>query len=235
MSLPPGTARLVVPISPAPDAWELETENTSETVLHDLVIELLVAIFRSWIHRTARDALAGSNLALRWDGKHPNRGVDPDVYVVEPAPPEGELTTSLRLWEKGHHVPSVCVEVVSATTAAKDYDLNDGPARYAAAGVKELWVFDPLKAGPKRPDGSPWTLQVWRRMPKGSFRRVYEGDGPAFSRELGAWLVVTNAGMRLRIANDAAGTQLWPTAAEAAETEVVRLRALLTMSNRNEK
>jgi hypothetical protein len=49
------------------------------------------------------------------------------------------------------------------------------------------------------------------------FRRVYAGDGPAFSRELGAWIVVTDAGMRLRLADDAAGARLWPTAEEDAQ------------------
>ena len=82
----------------------------------------------------------------------------------------------------------------------------------------------------------------------GSFRSVYRGDGPAFSRELGAWIVVTDNGRRLRIADDAAGAKCWPTAAEEerlareqanavaeaerhareqAEAEVARLRALL--------
>ena len=41
----------------------------------------------------------------------------------------------------------VADEVVRESTAAKDYD--DGPARYAAAGVRELWVFDPLRMGPR--------------------------------------------------------------------------------------
>ncbi len=211
-----------------------------ESVLHERIITLLIAILNAWIARTARDALAGGNLALRFDATQPRRGVDPDVFLVEPRPPEGERTTSLRLWEPEHHAPRVAVEVVSENTATKDYDLEDGPARYAAAGVKELWVFDPLLLGP-RSAGGPWVLQVWRRSPKGSFRRIYQGAGPAYSRELRAWLVVTDSGMRLRLAEDALGKRLWPTAAEeeragreeeragreAAEAEVARLRALL--------
>lgn len=233
-------AVLFVPVGTTLDGWELEEDEMPESVLHELIVELLVAILRAWITRTGRDARAGSNLALRWDRDRPQRGVDPDVYLVEPDPPEGELTTSLLLWREGHRAPRVCVEVVSEGTAEKDYDITDGPARYGAAGVAELWVFDPLKLGPKE-DGGPWVLQVWRRAPKGAFRRVYQGDGSAFSRELGAWIVVTHGGMRLRIADDAAGTRLWPTseeqaraasvdertAREAAEAEVARLRALL--------
>ncbi len=70
---------------------------------------------------------------------------------------------------------------------------------------------------------------------------MYQGAGPAYSRELRAWLVVTDAGARLRLAEDAAGKRLWPTVEEeeraekeaersrreAAEAEVARLRALL--------
>jgi hypothetical protein len=48
-------------------------------------------------------------------------------------------------------------------------------------------------------------------------RRVYAGEGPARSPELGAWLVVVEGGRRLRVADDEAGERLWPTEAEAAE------------------
>jgi hypothetical protein len=42
------------------------------------------------------------------------------------------------------------------------------------------------------------------------------------SPELGAWLVVTDGGMRLRLADDAEGTHLWPTPMERAEVERAR-------------
>ncbi|MFO0604872.1 MAG: Uma2 family endonuclease [Polyangiales bacterium] len=221
---PLSATRLVIPVPPTLDRWALEEDDVPETVLHERVIGLLLAIFNAWIVRASRDALAGSNLALRFDAAQPQRGVDPDVYLVEPAPPEGERTTSLRLWEAGHHPPRVAVEVVSESTARKDYDLEDGPARYAAAGVKELWVFDPLLLGPNTA-GGPWVLQVWRRSPKGSFRRVYQGAGPAYSRELRAWLVVTDGGTRLRLAEDAAGKRLWPTLEEEERAAKERERA----------
>lgn len=247
MSSHRGSTRLIIPVPPTLDRWVLEEENLPETPLHQRIVDLLVLIFTAWIARAQHNAMTGSNIALRWDRENPKRGVDPDVYLVEPAPPGGEGVTSLRLWEEGHHAPRIAVEVVSESTAAKDYDYDDGPARYAAAGVKELWVFDPLRMGP-RDGGGPWALQVWRRTPKGAFRRVYQGDGPAFSRELGAWVVVTDAGTRLRIADDAAGARLWLTdaeqeraareqeraareqeraARELAEAELARLRATL--------
>jgi len=222
---------LVKPVIVDDDRWTLEAEDMPETPLHERIVTLLVAIFLAWIERGRRDAMAGSNIALRWNRKRPSTGVDPDVYLVEPAPPDGEATTSLCLWKPGHHAPRVAVEVVSEETAEKDY--RDGPARYAVSGVKELWVFDPLRKGP-RDEGGPWALQVWRRVKGTQFKKVYAGEGPAFSRELGAWLVVTDEGTRLRVADDAAGTRLWPTAEEeqraareAVERELAEARAEL--------
>ncbi len=202
---------LVIPVSEEDDRWVLEEENMPETPLHERIIQVLVLVFTAWIARVRLPAMAGRNIALRWNVKKPSTGVDPDVYLVEPAPPKGEAETSLCLWKPGHHAPRVAVEVVSEETAEKDY--RDGPARYAVSGTRELWVFDPLRKGPSD-EGGPWVLQVWRRVKDKQFKKVYAGDGPAFSRELGAWIVVTDEGMRLRLADDAAGTKLWLTAEE---------------------
>jgi len=213
------------------ERWVLGDDATMpETDAHLLTTKLLMDILVAWIARTGRDAKAGSNIALRWDRAHPKVGVDPDVYLVEPAPPDARLT-SLRTWVKGHHAPRVAVEVVSRRTAKKDY--TEGPAKYAASGARELWIFDPEGHG-RGATGESWALQVWHRTKAGAFRREYAGDGPAYSDELGAWLVVTEGGTRLRIADDEAGERPWPTEAEseraakeAAEAEVARLRAML--------
>ena len=63
---------------------------------------------------------------------------------------------------------------------------------------------------------------------------MYAGDGPARSEELGAWLVVTDDGLRLRLAEREDGGGLWLTgeeseraAKESAMAEIERLRAEL--------
>lgn len=236
---------LVYPVPETDPRWVLEDDETvPESALHDAILLLLVEILDAWTDRQDRPIHIGRNLALRWDHTRPKVGVDPDVVLIDPAPPGGTAGfKSLRTWVRGHHPPRVAVEVVSERTALKDY--TDGPERYAASATRELWVFDPERHGPAI-HGGPWLLQVWRRDGDGRFTRVYTGDGPARSEELGAWLLVIDE--RLRIADDAAGKQLWPTRAEreraekeaalareahertekdAALAELARLRALL--------
>jgi Uma2 family endonuclease len=205
------------------ERWVLrEADPRPEKNPHHEAIQLLELILKAWVARSRRAALVGSNLAIRWDREHPGVGVDPDVYLVEPPSPEGNDVASLLLWKRGHHAPRVAVEVVSSTNSDKDY--VDAPAKYAAAGVNELWIFDPELEGPAV-GGGPHVLQIYRRVGRDRFRRVHAGPVPAFSRELGAWLVTTDDGKRLRIADDAKGSVLWPTEAERERAEKERERA----------
>jgi len=207
---------LLIPVEADPDRWVLEdVENMPETALHDKVTELLRLVLEAWVKRAGLDAYVGSNIALRWNAARPAVGVDPDLYVVQPAPPgaDRDAIDSLCTWKPGCAPPKLAIEVVSKTNSSKDY--SESPDKYAAAGVKELWVFDPEYAGPKRA-GGPHLLQVWQRNGRGQFVRTYRGDGPAPSAVLDAWIVVTDHGRRLRIADDEAGTNLWLTG-EATE------------------
>lgn len=202
--------------------WALDDdeERVPESPLQGEVCRLLIAVLTRWVRHRGASALVGGNIALRWDAAHPRTGVDPDVYLIEPAPPLGPRDKSVRTWVEGHAPPRVAVEVVSDATADEDY--RQKPAKYAASGTRELWVFDPLRLGPKE---ERCALQVWKRMRRNAFRRVYAGEGPAYSEELGAWLVVTDGGLRLRVADDEAGTALWPTLEEAERAEKEAERA----------
>jgi Uma2 family endonuclease len=199
----------------ASDDWTLSEEPVPESRSHDLTVDLLRALLAHWAGRTQRDAIVGRNIAVRWERDRPQIGVDPDVYVVEPPPPERDALKSLRLWEPGHRAPLLAIEVVSASNSKKDY--ASAPEKYAASGVRELWIFDPQLVGPKA-HGGPVRLQIWSRDETGSFARGYAGDGPAHSSAIGAWLFVVDEGARLRIADDAAGISWWTTAEEAERT-----------------
>jgi hypothetical protein len=111
--------------------------------------------------------------------------------------------------------------VVSESTAKKDYE--EAPWAHAKAGTKELWVFDPELLGPTG-SGGPFVLHVWRRQEDGTMKRVHAGSGPAWSEEMEAWLVVTDEGTRLRLAEDREGTKLWPTEAEARAQEAAKMQ-----------
>lgn len=64
---------------------------------------------------------------------------------------------------------------MSETSPRKDYVV--APDKYAASGVGELWIFDPLIEEPPS-HGGPFRLQVWTRDEDGTFARVYAGEGP---------------------------------------------------------
>jgi len=182
-----------------------------ESAEHDHAVELLRAILAHWAAKRGNMQVA-RNLAIRWDEDEPRIGVDPDVCVLAPPPPRDEGLRSVRTWVEGHAAPVLAVEVVSETNPHKDYVVT--PDKYAASGTRELWIFDPLLAGPNS-HGGPFRLQIWQRDEQGSFVRAYAGPGPARSEVLRAHAVVVADGLELRVADDAAGTELWPTEAEA--------------------
>lgn len=213
MSTAPDVA-LSFRVAEPPGGWLLEDEDVPETPLHDQIIELLVMLLRP--KAAERGAFVARNLGCRWNPSDARVGTDPDVVWIEPAPPEGEELVTLRVWEPGHAAPKVAVEVVSDHGPEKDY--LEAPMRGARLGTQELWVFDPRRQGPSI-TGGPFLLQIWTReedagVTAARMTRVYEGDGPAFSPALGAWLHVTDDGRRLRVAHDEAGTQPWLTPAE---------------------
>lgn len=206
---------MTFPVPMSHPSWAL-IDGVSEplTTQQDNVVTLLESILRGHIGHADRNAMLRRNPALRWDEMHPETGVDPDLCLIEPAPPyPEEALESLRMWMPGMHAPCVAIEVVSDSTAEKDY--REGPLKYAACGVAELWVFDPSLLGPDD-RGGPWRLQVWSQDPPGVLTLVHTGEGPARSEVLDAWLVVTDGGRRLRLSDDAEGTALWPSAEEAA-------------------
>lgn len=206
--------RYAVPAHRADEAWELPEETMPESVAHDEAVELLKALLAFWVRSTSSPdstAFVARNLAVRWDEEHPKVGVDPDVCVLVPAPPDVQDLGSVRTWVSGHSAPLLAIEVVSETNPRKDYAI--APDKYAASGTTELWIFDPLLAGPAS-HGGPHRIQVWSRQPDGDLVRIYAGAGPAFSPALQAWLVAIDEGRRLRIADDEAATRFWMTSEE---------------------
>jgi Uma2 family endonuclease len=215
--------------------WTLPEEPVPESLLHHHILVLLEQLLIAWIARRRLPAQIARNLAVRWDQARPKTGVDPDLCVITPPTPEGDALTSLRTWEVGHSPPKLAIEVVSEDHPYKDYVI--APAKYAALGVEELWIYDPKLVRTKHIDG-PHRLQIWRRVGN-DFERTYAGEGPAYSTAVEGWLFAVHEGERLRIADDREGTRWWETpeerersardaataARDAAEVRVAMLEA----------
>lgn len=214
---------LLYQVEPYPQSWMIEDdEKVPQSRPHHLRGNRLEQLLLGWKARTGRDVQVGRELALRWDEAHPQVGVDPDVYVVEPPPPEGDEVMSLKTWQTGHHPPLLAVEVVSKSRPGKDY--SSSPLKYAAAGARELWVFDPELVGPRAQEG-PFRIQVWRRDEEGNFTRVYAGEGPVYAAAIDAWVFAVDEGRSLALADDEAGTRWWRTPEEAAHADAEEARA----------
>ena len=220
--IPMSAPRIVIDLRSVPRSrpgWEISARKMSQSVPHASATLLLLTILKAWAARTDRRRrgtrprfFVAYELAVRWDPDHRQVGLDPDVAVYEPAPRNHSGLGSVRTWEKGHKPPKLAIEVVSRRNPNKDY--FTAPEKYAASGTGELWIFDPLMNGPKA-HGGPFKMQVWVRQDD-RLVRTYAGDGPAFSPYLNAWLIATDEGRLLRIADDKTATQFWPTEEEAA-------------------
>ncbi|HEX7671100.1 MAG TPA: Uma2 family endonuclease [Polyangiaceae bacterium] len=218
----PSSAAIAVRYSvrAVPDTWILPEDTVPQSLPHNTAARHIEDVLIEWVARTKGNVVVARELALRWLERAPRTGIDPDVCLLMPPPPEGEDLSSLCLWKPGHVAPPLCFEVVSANHPHKDYvGIQD---RYAELGTRELVVFDPLLAGPAAL-GGPVRLQLWRRDDFGVFERVHFSDEPAYSTVLDAWLLPQ--GRVLEISGDRQGTRIWPTAAGRLEHDNEQVRA----------
>ena len=199
-------------VRPQSEAWVLPEGKVPESVPHDRAAERLKSVLAEWARGLDRPVTVARNFAIRWIEDTPRIGIDPDVCVLDPPPPDVEELGSLCLWRPDHHAPVICFEIVSANHPHKDY--RDVHERYAALGAYELVVFDPLLAGPASL-GGPIPIQLWRLDSMGAFERVYAGPGPVYSEALEAFVSVR--GRHLVVSDDARGEREWLPAEERAE------------------
>lgn len=204
-------------------SWYLSDEDDmGEGIEQSEIIDVLRSALRELAgERGWSRVFVGSDQFFAWVPEEPQVRVSPDVYLLDdpPAPP---MPASWQTWREGHRPPRFAVEIVSGDAEhperwRKDYD--QAPQKYAQLGTRELVIFDPEAALGRARDHQRAALQVYRRQADGAFMRFYCGSGPFASHELAAFLVVaTGDGVaRLRIARDAQGLDLVPTAAEARD------------------
>jgi Putative restriction endonuclease len=222
---PQAVVSLRYPVRPDLEAWVLPEGKVPEATAHYTAVYRIYGLLLAWSERIRpeRSVRIAADLAIRWLEQYPRTGADPDVCVLEPAPPDFDDLRSLKLWEPGRAPPRLGIEVVSASLPHKDY--GSIQERYAAMGVEELIVFDPLMCGP-RSLGGPVALQLWRRDATLAFERVQFGPEPVHSAVVDAWFIAD--GRDLQISPDRRGVQRWLTAEEqlaGAQTAAQRAHA----------
>jgi len=190
-----------------------ETDDMGEGELQRMMTELLRPMLARFLAERGEIAHVGSNQFLYWVQFAPTRTIAPDIYVL-PGIPQSRIEKVWKLWDEGI-VPSFCLEIVS-NDVEKDYVTI--PAACNEMGVAEVVVFDPGASGGR----SRITWQVYRRTSeRGRLELVERTDRDTIRCEqLGCWLTVVGYGgeQRLRVARDANGRDLYPTADEAEAT-----------------
>ena len=122
------------PVRFDPVAWVLPEGPVPQSVPHDEATERLRALIKAWARNLPRPVFVAHDLAIRFSEAHPKVGIDPDLCLLDPPPPNVGQLQSLALWKEGHAPPSLCLEIVSRGHPHKDY--RDLPHRYAHVGAR---------------------------------------------------------------------------------------------------
>ncbi len=210
-----------------------EDGKVSESDKHYTQAMDLIQVLRGFFKPDPR-VFVGGNLFVYYREGDPKQCFSPDVMVVPGVRPRPSAERgSYRVWEEGA-LPAVIIELTSGSTRREDTIRK--PDLYAALGVPEYYLFDPLGEF-LRP-----RLQGYHLNSAGRYERLAgdEFDSPA----LGLRLVVRDEWLRLW--NPATDTLLPTTgewqatvtsqqtvindqqaALDVAQAEIARLRAEL--------
>ncbi len=185
-------------------------DDMGESALQRLMTELLRPLLARFLAERGVRAFVGADQFIYWVKGDPKAVVAPDVYVMPGFPPD-VAPRCWKVWQTGVS-PSFALEIMSEEDDVKD--VERAPQRYDALGTRELVVFDPyvdVRSGRTR-------FRVHRRDERGKLVVVEATNADRVRSEvLGCVLRAVGGGdaMRLRVAVDAEGEELFPTAAEA--------------------
>jgi hypothetical protein len=171
-------------------------------------------LVRTALFESVRDAFGdrvtvGSEQFVYWDPTDPRQCCAPDVFV-RAGQPDADFD-SWKVWERG--APQLAVEIVSPSDES-DRQWDAKLDRFRRLGVAELVRFDPGDAD--RP------LRIWDHVGGDLCERDPADAGFARCATLGAYFCVRDepdTGPALRLARNAAGTDLYPTRGEARQRE----------------
>jgi Uma2 family endonuclease len=185
-----------------------------DTMLHTAALVWLLEALEDFFEERA--VLVAMNLIFYFQKGAPSRRRDPDVLVAK-----GVLKhqrRSYRPWEE-KKLPCTLFEIVSRKTWRIDAHVK--PAEYAAAGVKEYFLFDPegryldpVLQGYRTVKGKPVALKP-------------AADGSLLSKQLGLRLVPEGGMLRLYDLKTGQPVLTRREQKEALAKEIERLTALL--------
>jgi hypothetical protein len=148
----------------------------------------------------------GVDQFVYFDASNPGRCLAPDGFVTLGI--RDHDFDSYKIWEEG--TPDVAFEILSPSDSPERWTFEEKLLRYHALGVRELVVFHLEAEAGKR-------LRVWDRIDEDLVERVVSGETtPCLT--LGVTLLVSAVNdlpLGLRLARDAEGKDLVPTAVEA--------------------
>ena len=111
-----------------------------ESTRHEVAATYGVIALRSWF-RDQPETLVARDLLMLFEEGTRSAALAPDLMVVfNVGNPD---RSSYKVWREGDRVPAFALEVLSTSTRGQD--LRAKPALYAALGVHELWLFEPIK------------------------------------------------------------------------------------------
>jgi Uma2 family endonuclease len=111
-----------------------------ETEYHILALTHLYSVLGPWFRRREGVHVA-ANMLLYYEQGNPSAVRGPDLMVSKGVRGK-HFRRSFRTWEEGV-APTTIIEITSRGT--KDEDQFEKPAVYARIGVKEYFLFDPLR------------------------------------------------------------------------------------------
>lgn len=182
----------------------LEFPSEAEVPESKRHLEIRTALYAILKHALRDHAMIGSDQFVYWDPTDPSECLAPDAFVRLGAP--DERFDSWKTWERG--APHVAVEIVSGSDAS-DTAWAKKLEKYHRLGISEVVRFDP--AGGE--------LRIWDGLEGDLVERLLDAGEPAECVPLGLYWVVAPdeaSDLGLRLAYDAAGRELLPTAEEAA-------------------
>lgn len=188
------TTKLQPPIKvqPADDYPSSDGKPMAETEVHILALLHLLNALR-YFFRNQTDTYVIGNMLLYYREGDKSKRKAPDIMVIK-----GIDATirrrSYKLWEE-KVPPSVVIELTSAET--KKADIVTKPALYAALGIKEYFLFDPLFEYLDE-------QLLGYRMIDGEYRPIKpDSDGDLHSKELG--VIFSIQGSLLRVVDPQTG------------------------------